>query len=63
MPKSHQGNGGLYLDDLHVGQRFDSGSHAIDVGQKAVTPQRGHPACREQPQVFNRTVLDFIGKH
>jgi len=26
-------NGGLYLDDLHVGQRFVSGSHAVDEAQ------------------------------
>jgi acyl dehydratase len=31
---SEDGRGGLlYLDDLHVGQRFTSGTHAIDEGQ------------------------------
>ncbi len=32
-PDKHHGNGGLYLDDLHVGLRFSSGSHAIDEAQ------------------------------
>jgi acyl dehydratase len=32
-PDTHQANGGLYLDDLHVGQRFSSGSHALDEAQ------------------------------
>jgi acyl dehydratase len=26
-------DGRLYLDDLHVGQRFSSGSHVLDAGQ------------------------------
>jgi acyl dehydratase len=26
-------NGGLYLEDLHVGQRFASGTHAVDEAQ------------------------------
>jgi acyl dehydratase len=26
-------NGGLYLDELHVGQQFISGSHAVDEAQ------------------------------
>src|SRR6266498_3652592 len=29
----HDLNGGLYLEDLHVGQRFTSGSHAVDEAQ------------------------------
>jgi acyl dehydratase len=33
QPDQHRGNGGLYLDDLHVGQRFKSGSHAVDETQ------------------------------
>ena len=40
-------DGGLTLDDLHVGQRFESGTHALDAGQiKAFAsqfdPQRFH---------------------
>jgi acyl dehydratase len=29
----HRINGKLYLDDLHVGQRFSSGAHAVDEAQ------------------------------
>jgi len=29
----HDLNGGLYLEDLHVGQRFASGAHAVDEEQ------------------------------
>ena len=29
----HDLNGGLYLEDLHVGQRFASGAHAVDEAQ------------------------------
>jgi acyl dehydratase len=29
----HDLNGGLYLEDLHVGQRFASGTHAVDEAQ------------------------------
>jgi acyl dehydratase len=29
----HDLNGGLYLVDLHVGQRFASGAHAVDEAQ------------------------------
>lgn len=32
-PDKYAGNGGLYLEDLHVGQRFNSGSHAVDEAQ------------------------------
>ena len=32
-PDKQPTNGGLYLDDLHVGQRFNSGSHAVDEAQ------------------------------
>src|SRR5881397_3686647 len=32
-PDQHHINGGLYLEDLHVGQRFSSGSHAVDAAQ------------------------------
>jgi pimeloyl-ACP methyl ester carboxylesterase len=33
------------------------GSHAV------VIPESGHSAYWEQPELFNRTVLEFIGKH
>jgi len=29
----HDLNGGLYLEELHVGQRFASGAHAVDEAQ------------------------------
>jgi acyl dehydratase len=29
----HDLNGGFYLEDLHVGQRFASGAHAVDEAQ------------------------------
>src|SRR6266508_5708797 len=29
----HDLNGGLYLEDLHIGQRFASGAHAVDEAQ------------------------------
>ena len=32
-PDGHQANGGLYLEDLYVGQRFTSGAHAVDEAQ------------------------------
>jgi len=32
-PAPQHRNGGLYLDDLHAGQRFTSGEHALDEGQ------------------------------
>ena len=32
-PDQPHRNGALYLDDLHAGQRFKSGSHTIDEGQ------------------------------
>src|SRR5687768_9868644 len=32
-PRQQPTNGKLYLDDLHVGQRFVSGFHAIDDAQ------------------------------
>ena len=32
-PNQARPNGGLYLDDLHVGQQFISGSHAVDEAQ------------------------------
>ena len=32
-PRQQPTNGKLYLDDLHVGQRFVSGLHAIDAAQ------------------------------
>jgi pimeloyl-ACP methyl ester carboxylesterase len=31
--------------------------------ESVVIPECGHSAFWEQPEVFNRTVLDFIGKH
>ena len=31
--------------------------------EAAVIPECGHSAFWEQPEIFNRTVLDFIGKH
>src|SRR5438270_9444292 len=33
QPDQHRQDGGLFLDDLHVGQRFTSGTHAIDEAQ------------------------------
>jgi acyl dehydratase len=33
QPDNHPLNGKLYLDDLHVGQRFSSGTHAVDEAQ------------------------------
>jgi acyl dehydratase len=30
---NHDLNGGLYLEDLHIGQRFASGVHAVDEAQ------------------------------
>jgi acyl dehydratase len=33
QPGRQQLNGKLYLDDLHVGQRFTSGAHAVDAAQ------------------------------
>jgi acyl dehydratase len=30
---THDLNGGLYLEDLHVGQRFASGAHAVDEAE------------------------------
>lgn len=32
-PDKQPGNGGLYLEDLHVGQRFKSAAHALDEAQ------------------------------
>jgi acyl dehydratase len=32
-PGGHDGDDRLYLDDLHVGQRFTSGAHALDAAQ------------------------------
>jgi acyl dehydratase len=32
-PRKQPGNGGLYLEDLHVGQRFKSATHALDEAQ------------------------------
>ena len=29
----HDLNGGFYLEDLHIGQRFASGTHAVDEAQ------------------------------
>ncbi|MGH8690657.1 MAG: alpha/beta fold hydrolase [Burkholderiales bacterium] len=31
--------------------------------ESVIIPECGHSAFWEQPEVFNRTVLDFIGKH
>jgi len=31
--RKQPGNGGLYLEDLHVGQRFKSATHALDEAQ------------------------------
>jgi acyl dehydratase len=33
QPDKHHTNGKLYLDDLHVGQRFSSGAHTVDEAQ------------------------------
>lgn len=32
-PDQHQLDGGLYLDDIHAGQRFASGTYAVDEAQ------------------------------
>ena len=46
-PNSQGGTSTLYLDDLHVGQRFTSGTHALDEAQirafaKQFDPQPFH---------------------
>ena len=35
----------------------------VKGSQAVVIPESGHSAYWEQPEIFNRTVLDFIGKH
>ena len=35
----------------------------VKGSQAVVVPEAGHSAYWEQPEIFNRTVLDFIGKH
>ena len=47
MADADRGTDGLTLDDLHVGQRFESGTHALDAAQivafaQAFDPQRFH---------------------
>ena len=40
---SQGGKGTLYLDDLHVGQRFTSGTHALDEAQIKAFAQQFDP--------------------
>jgi pimeloyl-ACP methyl ester carboxylesterase len=35
----------------------------ITGSESIVIPEAGHSSYWEQPEVFNRAVLDFIGKH
>ena len=35
----------------------------IKNSESLVIPEAGHSAYWEQPEIFNRTVLGFIGKH
>ena len=35
----------------------------VKGSQAVVVPESGHSAYWEQPEIFNRTVLDFVGKH
>jgi pimeloyl-ACP methyl ester carboxylesterase len=35
----------------------------IKGSQSIIIPEAGHSAYWEQPEIFNRAVLDFIGKH
>jgi acyl dehydratase len=42
-PDPRRGNEALYLDDLHVGQRFTSGTHALDEEQIKAFAQQFDP--------------------
>jgi len=42
-PNSQRGKVALYLDDLHVGQRFTSGTHALDEAQIKAFAQQFDP--------------------
>jgi pimeloyl-ACP methyl ester carboxylesterase len=35
----------------------------IKGSESIIVPEAGHSTYWEQPEVFNRAVLDFIGKH
>jgi pimeloyl-ACP methyl ester carboxylesterase len=35
----------------------------IKSSQSVIVPEAGHSAYWEQPEIFNRSVLEFIGKH
>jgi pimeloyl-ACP methyl ester carboxylesterase len=35
----------------------------IKGAESVIVPETGHSAFWEQPEIFNRTVLDFIGRH
>jgi pimeloyl-ACP methyl ester carboxylesterase len=38
-------------------------AEAIKTSESFVVPEAGHSAHWEQPEIFNRVVLQFIGKH
>ena len=38
-------------------------AEAIKTSESFVVPEAGHSAYWEQPEIFNRAVLQFIGKH
>ena len=42
-PAANAGNNRLYLDDLHVGQRFTTGAHALDAAQIKAFAQEFDP--------------------
>jgi pimeloyl-ACP methyl ester carboxylesterase len=42
---------------------MDLFARRIRNAQTVVVPEAGHSTYWEQPEVFNRTVLEFIGKH
>ena len=42
-PAAHEGDDRLYLDDLHVGQRFRTGAHALDEAQIKAFAQEFDP--------------------
>ena len=35
----------------------------IKGSESAIVPESGHSAYWEQPEIFNRTLLAFLGKH
>ena len=36
---------------------------AVFAAEVVVAPESGHSVYWEQPEIFNRAVLDFVGKH